>query len=101
MTNEIWKKINPHFECSNYLVSNLGNIMCKFNKIVLRADKSSGYHRVVLVNDNNVNKKYSVHKLVYSSFVGEMEEKYEIDHINRNPADNRLINLRKVTPSYA
>lgn len=38
-----------------------------------------------------------VHRLVYETFVGEIPDGYEIDHINRNKTDNRLENLRLVT----
>ena len=39
----------------------------------------------------------SVHRLVYETFVGEISNGYEIDHINTIRDDNRLENLRCVT----
>ena len=38
-----------------------------------------------------------VHRLVYETFVGEIPQECEIDHINTVSADNRLENLRCVT----
>lgn len=45
-------------------------------------------------------KKYqvSVHRLVFETFVGEIPQGYQIDHINTVSDDNRLENLRLVTP---
>lgn len=40
-----------------------------------------------------------VHKLVAETFIGERPEGYVIDHINRDYLDNRLCNLRYITPS--
>ena len=46
--------------------------------------------------------KYSTttkfHRLIWETFVGEIPEGYEIDHINTVRDDNRLENLRCVTP---
>lgn len=38
-----------------------------------------------------------VHRVIYETFVGEIPEGYEIDHINTNKTDNRLENLQIVT----
>lgn len=38
-----------------------------------------------------------VHRLVWETFIGEIPDGYEIDHINALKNDNRLINLRCVT----
>lgn len=39
------------------------------------------------------------HRIVYETFVGEIPEGYDIDHINTIKTDNRLENLRCVTRS--
>ena len=41
---------------------------------------------------------YKVHRLIWLYVYGYMPENF-IDHINRNPSDNRLCNLREVTQS--
>ena len=40
-----------------------------------------------------------VHRTVFCAFNGSLDKNLEIDHINRNRADNRLSNLRQVTVS--
>lgn len=41
------------------------------------------------------NKKYPLHRAIYAMINGAWPE-YEIDHINGNPSDNRIENLRDV-----
>lgn len=58
-------------------------------------DNGHGYLQVKING-----KYYCVHRIVLEAFVGECpENKKEIDHINRNPQDNRVENLRWCTHS--
>ena len=52
-----------------------------------------GYYHVG-VHTKALKLDMSVHRLVYEVFIGEL--KGEIDHVNRDPSDNRLENLRDV-----
>lgn len=64
-------------------ISNLGR--CKIDdEISIRPVKQSGY--VYFCNT-------PVHRLVYSAFVGNIN-KNDIDHIDRNRQNNRVVNLR-------
>ena len=54
----------------------------------------NGYRRVVI--DNHV---YSIHRLVYEVFVGEIPVGMKVDHIDGNRSNNTLVNLRLVTQS--
>lgn len=44
-------------------------------------------------------KHYTEHRLAWRFFYGEIPEGMQIDHINRNPSDNRIANLRLVNQS--
>lgn len=43
-------------------------------------------------------KKYLAHRIIWLHYYGCLP-KNQIDHINHDPTDNRIINLREVTPS--
>ena len=53
-------------------------------------------YQVIGVSKPNIT-HIAVHRLVYETFVGEIPNGYEIDHINTIRDDNRLDNLRDVT----
>lgn len=95
-----------------YEVSNLGRIrskiiQIKYNKkgiefvanrkpMLIKQHVKSKYMFVSLgKNDNRVH--LPVHKIVYESFNGKLDNGLEIDHINSDCADNRLCNLQAIT----
>lgn len=101
--NEIWKPIKNYEGL--YEVSNLGKVrrlkfingVYNFNQI--RECKQTlntwGYMTVNLCKNGKSNTK-RVHRLVAVAFLG--ESNLQIDHINGNKQDNRLVNLEYVTP---
>lgn len=90
---ENWKKIGINL----YEASEDGQIRNGDTGIILKGIiTKSGYRRVTLYN-NGVPRIYFVHRLVWETFVGKIPEGYELDHIDGNPQNNRLENLRCVT----
>jgi len=93
---EEWKLID---EYPDYMISNLGRVKSfKNNKerILNYSPNSSGYIQVEL-RKNNSRFTLKIHRLIALAFIPNPENKPCIDHINRNPLDNSIENLRWVT----
>ncbi len=106
---EIWKDI-PGYE-GRYQASNMGRIktishkvkgICHFTgKVFYRTVKSRILKPGKCVKSNHVSVVLGrgtsgkpVHQLIMKTFVGEKPIGMEVLHINGNPSDNRLSNLR-------
>lgn len=108
MSEEVWKWV-PGYE-GYYQVSNQGRVRSvkrdiidsrgvtkhlKGQTIAPRPDRD-GYHTIYLCKDGiPVVKK--VHNLILTTFVGECPEGMQTHHLDSNPANNRLENLRWIT----
>lgn len=83
-----------------YEVSNLGNVRnCKTGKILKPCVfKNSGYLYLDLCI-NGVKHRRLIHRIVMESFIGNIEFKQQVNHINGIKTDNRIENLEWCTRS--
>lgn len=83
-----------------YEVSDGGDVRVKSTKRVLKPfiDKLQDYPRVDLWDGHGNKVRMMVHILVAEAFFGKRPEGMEIDHINGIKSDNRVENLRYVSP---
>jgi len=67
----------------------------KQDKLVLckQSNNTCGYKQC----GDSKRKLFQVHRAIYETFVGEIPDGFQIDHINTVRDDNRLENLRAVT----
>lgn len=98
--NEIWKDIKDY---PNYMVSNLGRVKSlNYRRTgkdkILKPIKMGRGYLCVNLSENGQTKPHYIHRLVAEHFIDNSQNKPEIDHINTDKTDNRVCNLRWVTP---
>ena len=96
MHKEIWKDIKGYEgKCQ---ISTIGRVRTCEDHILKICNPTSGYSFVVLYVNNNGSIKI-IHQLVAEAFLGHKRCGFDavVDHINNNPLDNRVENLRIIT----
>lgn len=89
---EIWKDVSNY---DNYEVSILGRVRNKNTGRILKAANIGGYYSVGLSCGKT--KSYSVHQLVAQAFLPNLENKPQVNHIDKNGLNNKVTNLEWVT----
>lgn len=96
LSTTLFRKI-PGF--SKYSISEDGTVYSDVReKIIARTRNWAGYWVVTITDDNGYRAPRKVHRLVYSAFVGPLEEGKVIDHIDDNKDHNHYTNLQQITP---
>ena len=99
---EIWKDI-PNYE-GLYQASNLGNIRSLKNRwgnrieprLVKQQKTNKGYKRVRL-SKKNKSKTFMVHRIIYITFIKDIENGLEINHKDFNRENNKINNSEMIT----
>lgn len=94
--NGIMHKVIPGF--SAYVISKQGTVFSlKRNQFICRSFNYANYPTVALVDDNGFRSPKKVHRLVYSTFIGELKPGLVIDHIDGNKQNPAVTNLRQIS----
>lgn len=95
-TVEHWLNIDGY---DNYQVSNFGRVRNSTTDRILKPnDDGHGYLNISLCKDKK-KKTQKIHVLVANEFIEKPDGKTCVDHIDRNPLNNHVENLRWVTRS--
>jgi hypothetical protein len=89
---EVWADISNY---DNYEVSNLGRVRNNKTGRILKASKKGGYYSLRLSCSKP--KNYFVHQLVAQAFIPNLENKPQVNHIDKNGLNNKVNNLEWVT----
>lgn len=92
MTTEEWREVPSS---PGYYVSDQGNVRGLRGRILAGAYAVRGGYRMVSVGrDRSKSRLRMVHHLVLEAFVGPKPEGMVTRHLNGDPLDNSLVNLR-------
>ena len=89
---EVWRTIDG---LDNYQVSSFGRVK-KTDRILKASSDANGYKKINLYENGNKKQMY-VHRLVCRTFIDNPYNKTFVDHIDNNPSNNNVKNLRFAT----
>jgi len=95
---ETWRPVRGYEGL--YEISDYGCVRSHYGGKIkyLKGQKNKGGYIHVGLWKNGKGKTFSVHRLVYTVFVGNIDEGLQLDHIDGDKTNNKLTNLRAVTP---
>jgi hypothetical protein len=92
---EVWKDILDYED--DYQVSNIGRVKSfKYDKIngKIKKQRKCGKYFYIDLYKNGISKTKLVHRLIHESFIEKLKKGYDSHHINKEPKDNFVENLK-------
>ena len=89
MEEELWKPIES-FE--NYEVSTLGRVKNTKTDRMMKLNSKAGYLNISLINSSG-KKAFKSHRLVALAFIPNLENKSDVNHMDKNKHNNNISNL--------
>ena len=92
-----WKSLDFLEFGENYKIDLSTNTIYNKNNKPLSPYKNKGGYLRVKLSKKGKRKIYLLHRIIYQAHFGKIPENLVIDHIDRNPLNNDITNLRLVT----
>jgi len=93
------KQFRPVLGFENYYIDKFGNVISSYiNGFKKGFTNSSGYKCIFLSKNGKLHNKL-IHRLVYESWKGKIDENLTIDHIDENKENNCIENLQILSRS--
>lgn len=96
LTAQGFKEIMKDGKPTSYYVNMCGEVRNKWGREIAKNSRTPKDYCHVLIRTNGDDWQPYKHQLVWWAFMGEIPSGYEIDHIDTNPMNNCLDNLRCV-----
>lgn len=94
------KDFKPIPHARQYAINCMGDVLSlKLGRLLIPGVNLPGYQYVHLKTNDGLRKNFAIHRLVYESFIGKIDDDSVIDHIDSDKSNNRVENLRKVSRS--
>lgn len=84
----------------NYFANEKGQIFNESGKEMRQRTHKKGYKTFSMYDGEGNKTEYYSHRFIWEYFNGDIPEGFQIDHINNIKDDNRLDNLRVVSPKF-